>query len=189
MNIFVLSLSPRKAAQFHCDKHVVKMILETAQLLYCVHWVCGTPLPSGAYKKTHPNHPCGIWARTSLGNYRWLCALGHWLCVEFTFRYGKVHKTAKHLAWLTANEPCLPELGLTSFAQAMPIEYKHEDPVEAYRTFYRLNKQGVRGIVTYKKRPVPEFLKTDPCAPEPESRADEQDAPLYPLPKEDRDGI
>jgi hypothetical protein len=34
MNIFVLSRCPRAAARLHCDKHVVKMILETAQLLY-----------------------------------------------------------------------------------------------------------------------------------------------------------
>ena len=158
MNIFVLSRSPRKAAEFHCDKHVVKMILETAQLLYSAHWVCGTPLPTSAYKKTHANHPCAIWARTSIDNYRWLCALGTWLCIEYTFRYGKTHKTAAHLHWLRCNEPCLPEVGLTRFAQAMPDIYKDEDPVVAYRAFYRLNKQGERGIVTYKKREWPVFL-------------------------------
>lgn len=180
MNIFVLSRSPRRAAELHCDKHVVKMILETAQLLYGAHWVCGTPLPEGAYKKTHVNHPCAIWTRTSIENYRWLCALGTWLCIEYTFRYGKHHKTETHLHWLRSHEPTLPTLGLTPFAQAMPEQYKHEDPVTAYRSFYRLNKHGQRGIVTYKKRPAPEFLKMDSCNPE-ICRVDEQNATLYVL--------
>ena len=172
MNIFVLSRSPRRAAELHCDKHVVKMILETAQLLYCVHWVCGTPLPEGAYKQTHKNHPCAIWVRTSIENYRWLCALGTWLCIEYTFRYGKTHKTDAHLRWLRCNEPAVPSVGLTPFVQAMPDEYKHEDPVEAYRTYYRLGKLEQRGIVTYKKRSIPAFLKMDSSACK-ESGADE----------------
>jgi hypothetical protein len=87
MNIFVLSLNPRIAAELHCDKHVVKMILETAQLLYSVHWLINPDvLPDNAYKKTHVNHPCAVWARDNAENYRWLCALGYYLCKEYTFR-------------------------------------------------------------------------------------------------------
>ena len=92
MNIFFLSLDPAEAARLHCDKHVVKMILESCQLLYCAHWMCGTIMPSNAYKKTHPNHPCAKWVRESQANYRWLCRLGLELCGEYTFRYGKHHK-------------------------------------------------------------------------------------------------
>lgn len=131
------------------------MILETAQLLYCAHWLSGTPLPEFAYKKAHPNHPCAVWARTSLYNYIWLCRLGHWLCVEYTYRYGKTHKTAPHIAWLYANPPPLPAIGLTPFAQAMPIECKRDDPVEAYREYYRTAK--VR-MLQYTRRPTPKFL-------------------------------
>ena len=158
MNIFALSRSPRKAAQFHCDKHVVKMILETAQLLYSAHWVVGTPLPSGAYRKTHVNHPCSIWVRTTIENYRWLCALGTWLCIEYTFRYGKRHKTQLHIEWLTMNEPIVPCGGRTPFVQAMPEQYKHEDSVAAYRAYYLHNKLIERNIVKYKSRRWPEFL-------------------------------
>jgi hypothetical protein len=81
MNIFVLSRNPRRAAEQHCDKHVVKMILETAQLLYSAH---PDKPHEAAYKRTHANHPCAIWARTSLANYQWLCALGFWLCQEYS---------------------------------------------------------------------------------------------------------
>jgi hypothetical protein len=161
MNIFFLDFNARLAAIHHCDKHVVKMILETAQLLYCAHW-CTDPnvLPPGAYRKTHPNHPCALWTRESLANYQWLCELGQALCEEFTFRYGGVHKTQTHITWLTEHPPALPQCGITEIRLAMPDEYKRPNPVEAYRTYYRENKLKVRGIVTYSKRSSPSFLRS-----------------------------
>jgi len=76
MNIFFLHKNPKLCARYHLDKHVVKMILETAQMLYSVHWYKELELPLDAYKKAHINHPCSIWARTSVDNYIWLCKLG-----------------------------------------------------------------------------------------------------------------
>ena len=163
MNIFFLSMNPKEAAMFHCDKHVVKMILETAQLLYAAHWILGTSqedLPENAYKLTHQNHPCSVWARESLTNYLWLCSLGWWLCKEYTFRYKKIHKTEKHIMWLFQNPPQdIPYLVMTQPAQAMPLEYKENDPVEAYRKFYIESKLKNRNIVTYKLRQKPAFLQ------------------------------
>lgn len=161
MNIFVLHRSPRMSAQYHCDKHVVKMILETAQLLYSAIWVTNpSQIPEGAYKLSHKNHPCAIWIRQSLQNYIWTCCLGIWLCREYTFRYGKVHKTEIHMKWLQSNAPDLPNLGLTSFAMAMPDVYKQSNPVQAYRAFYQESKHKERRIVSYKKRPWPKFLNS-----------------------------
>lgn len=134
------------------------MILETAQLLYTTHWLTRPErLHEGAYKKTHANHPCAIWARESLDNYLWLCALGFWLCREYTHRYGNIHKTEPRILWLITHPPDLPEKGLTPFAQAMPPEYRHEDAVVAYRTYYRENKIKQRGIISYTKRSAPEW--------------------------------
>jgi hypothetical protein len=106
MNIFFLSLSPKEAARLHCDKHVVKMIIETAQMLYSAHWMLNPEgLKPTAYKIAHKNNPCSIWVRTSLTNYLWLASLGYWLCKEYNHRYGdhKVHKTAEHILWLFKN--------------------------------------------------------------------------------------
>ena len=160
MNIFILSFNPKEAAEFHCDKHVVKMILETAQLLYTCHWMLNPEgLPENAYKKCHMNHPCGIWVRESLANYKWLCELGKYLCEEYTFRYGKIHKTQVHLLWLMQNPPLsLEDRGITEIRLAMPIEYKQPNPVEAYRTYYIESKLKQRGIVKYTKREWPKFL-------------------------------
>ena len=157
MNIFVLSTNPQQAAEFHCDKHVVKMILETAQLLYCAHWITDpSVLDESAYRKTHPNHPCAIWVRESTANYQWLCDLGLWLCHEYTYRYGKVHKTQCHLEWLAVNTPALPEIGATKFKMAMPDHYKSDDPVVAYQNYYIGDKQR---MLNFTKRPPPPFLE------------------------------
>jgi hypothetical protein len=151
MNIFFLSFNPRIAAEHHCDKHVVKMILETAQLLYSAHPV----VPANGYKKTHVNHPCAIWTRESLDNYLWLCDLGLALCAEYTFRYGKIHKTQLHLEWLSANPPVLPKIGVTEIRLAMPDEFKRPNPVEAYRAYYIGAKAR---LLRYSKRSPPDFL-------------------------------
>ena len=162
MNIFFLSFIPREAARLHCDKHVVKMILETSQLLYSAHWILNPEgLNENAYKLAHKNHPCSIWVRTSLSNYMWLASLGFWLCREYQYRYGehKIHKTERHILWLRENLPIgIPDIPMTSFPQAMPVEYKRDNAVDAYHAYYRENKVKVRKIVKYTRRQVPDFL-------------------------------
>jgi len=162
MNIFFLDFNPQKAAEYHCDKHVVKMIIETAQMLYSAHWALNPEgLPAGAYRKAHSNHPCSIWVRQSRANYLWLCELGIWLCREYQFRYGpKTHKTQAHMEWLMEHPPAslLGDM-ITELPQAMPHGFKHKNPVVAYQTYYIESKLRERGIVKYTKRDMPEFLK------------------------------
>lgn len=162
MNIFFLSLNPREAARLHCDKHVVKMIIETAQLLYSAHWVLNPEgLNENAYKLAHRNHPCSRWVRQSLTNYMWLVSLGWWLCKEYQYRYGehKVHKTEAHIVWLMNNAPASIVFGdFTSPALAMPDEYKQDDVVDSYRLYYIESKLKQRGIVRYTTREWPDFL-------------------------------
>jgi len=140
MNIFILDENPDTAARQHCDKHVVKMILETAQMLCTAHWESGGVAP---YKSTHKNHPCTIWARESVDNYKWLCDLGVSLCDEYTLRYGRVHKTQAIIEWLVDNVPNIPDVPMTPFAQAMPDEYKSKDAVQAYRSYYLGEKHNI----------------------------------------------
>lgn len=126
MNIFVLDRDSRKAAQAHCDKHVVKMCLEYAQILSTV---------SGrGYKPTHKNHPCVKWAAASPAHYAWLYDLAVELGHEYTDRYGKIHASTIKLDELPYPRP---QPDPTWYALAMPEEYKVEDPVESYRNYYR----------------------------------------------------
>lgn len=133
MNIFHVHKDPVLAAQMMCDKHVVKMILESAQMLATVNHKCGK---KATYKPTHANHPSTLWAGKSKSNYNWLKSHGIALCHEYTHRYKKVHKSEQYFLTEFDCPDTIPELGLTEFAQAMPDEYKDSDPVLAYRKYY-----------------------------------------------------
>lgn len=103
MNLFLLAADPRTAARWHCDKHVVKMILEICQLLYTAWHQSRTPFvwsdvcPHAPYRPTHRNHPVAHWIRQRAEHYVWACALGAALCEEYTRRYEKTHKCESHL--------------------------------------------------------------------------------------------
>ena len=147
MNIFVLDNDIQKCVQYTVNRHVVKMVLETAQLL------C-SPFEKAPYKRTHYNHPCAVWSRSSKENYKWLIEYGLALSSEYTYRYEKVHKSSEVIKWCKDNVDLLDleDKGLTLFAQAMPEEYRHSDPVIAYRMYYIHDKQH---IAHWKKRDIP----------------------------------
>lgn len=155
MNIFYLSEDITKCAEYHVDKHVVKMPLETAQLLCTTHWVTGG---SAQYKKTHANHPSCIWVRNSIQNYRWLCSLGKALCQEYTYRYGKIHKCEAVIDWCINNEPSLPNTGFTEPTPAMDDIYKLSNSLSSYRNYYI---HGKSHLVTWKNRDKPEWYKNN----------------------------
>jgi hypothetical protein len=134
MNVFFLAKCPTKAAQMQCDKHVVKMILETAQLLSTAHHLCGE---GGPYKVTHQNHPSAVWARESVANYRWLYAHLEALSDEYTERYAKVHKTwREHAQALSRCPEGIKGLKFTEPPQCMPDECKQGDTTVAYMVYY-----------------------------------------------------
>ena len=144
MNIFYLNKSFRQTAKDHCDKHVVKMILETAQLLSTAHRVLdGNEYADsmGLYKATHKNHPSAVWVRSNKIAYDWTYMLFVQLCEEYTKRYNKEHKTARLIPFLlNAPKSIDPTKEFTPPPQCMPDEYKHEDTVIAYRNYYRGEK-------------------------------------------------
>jgi hypothetical protein len=150
MNIFVLDHDIPTCATYHVDRHVVKMILESAQMLCTAINKAGGAAP---YRSTHINHPCTKWVSESLSNWLWLKDLGLALNNEYQFRYetNKVHRSAEVIRALQA--PNLPDLGLTPFAQAMPEEYKVPgNAIDAYRRFYIGEKSG---FATWTRRKVP----------------------------------
>jgi hypothetical protein len=150
MNIFFLDFDVKKCAEYHCDKHVVKMILETAQLLCSAHHVTGGSAP---YKLSHKNHPCSIWVRSSLSNYLYLCELGLKLGEEYTHRYGKKHKSVEVIEWCLVNRPNIHDVDFTSPPLAMGDEYKiGNDVIESYRNYYKGAKSK---IVSWKNREKP----------------------------------
>lgn len=197
MNIFVLSQNPYDAARDHCDRHVLKMVIEYAQMLSTAHrlldaqqvlvsdsqnrvkpkkmwlfggesarvaevhdegfkrhkWVVDDPR---CYLVAHANHPCSVWTRETDTNYYWLYQLLDGCLKEFEKRYHKPHSTSRLTEFLSRAPKNIPRGLQTPFAQAMPEEYKHENPVEAYRRFYAGSK--VR-FAKWKNTPVPDWFK------------------------------
>lgn len=153
MNIFVLHQDPIIAAKHHCDKHVVKMILETAQIMSAVAHKQGYNAP---YRLTHKNHPCTLWAGINASNFAWLAQLGFALGDEYKQRYGKIHKSIAVIQWCIDNVKNLQQGSMTPFAQAMPEQYKRKDAVQAYRLYYK----GEKAYMATWKTQAPEWWKT-----------------------------
>lgn len=156
MNIFYLDQKPWLAAQYHNDRHVVKMVLETAQLLSAAHHILDrdTPICQNVYKLTHKNHPCAVWVRASYQNYMWTYQLLQYLLAEYTFRYGKEHKTSRLMDYLQHIPNNIPPVPFTPVALAMPDELKLPNPVDAYRNYYR---QGKAHLAKWTKRETPSW--------------------------------
>jgi hypothetical protein len=135
MNIFVLDEDPWTAAIWVCDRHSVKMPLESAQLLCTAlasHGVLNTP-----YTPTHKNHPCTKWAALTRGNFDWLCMHGFALCKTYQLRYGKTHKCLEVIEWCESMRYLIPEGDLTPWSVCMADEYKvGADVVASYRKYY-----------------------------------------------------
>ena len=144
MNIFYLDDDPKIAASFHCDKHCVKMILQSAQMLSTAHRVLdGDEVATSKhlYKTVSKNHPCTIWTRTNSENYEWLWKLYANLMKEYTRRYGKHHASEQltHALWEFPGN--ISHGDFTDPPQCMPDEYKVEnDTVQAFHNYYHGEK-------------------------------------------------
>jgi hypothetical protein len=173
MNIFFLDIDPQKSAEFHCDKHVVKMILEIVQLLYTAHHILGSQLPTNAYKPVSKSHPTAIWIRTCIENYTYSIELAMCLCKEYTYRYNKIHSCESHVNFLKLNVPVFEKKetykdttvlstntffqskGITHVPLAMPVECMVKDTIQSYRKYYIMYKKG---FVKWTNRPVPHWF-------------------------------
>jgi hypothetical protein len=140
MNIFYFYDCPEKSAQAQPDKMLVKMPLETAQMLCTAHReLDGDEYADkvGLYKTAYKNHPCTIWARQTSENYLWLYHHFISLCDEYKYRYGKEHLSYIKLKEALKRLPKNIEMKAvkTKLAQAMPDQYKNNDPIVAYRNY------------------------------------------------------
>ena len=154
MNIFILDRDIKRCARYHADQHVMKMILESAQML-CT--VVNQNNGSSPYRSTHMKHPCTIWAGESLTNWQWLKRLALALNDEYLYRYpfSSDHKSAVVINSLA--EPKIENRGLTEFALAMPDKYKvYGDAVRSYRNYYVGEKSG---FARWTRRRVPRWFE------------------------------
>lgn len=163
MNIFYLHSDPAIAARMHNDKHVVKMILESAQLLSTAHrlldGVDGV-LPDERnnilYKATHRNHPSAVWVRRELDHYRWVHDLLYFLIAEYRYRYkDRPHACERLQPYLLDAPRNIPTDGpmiMEAPPQCMPDDCKGSDTVQAYRNYYAKHKYHI-GKWTRREQP------------------------------------
>lgn len=174
MNIFFLHPNITKCARWHCDKHVVKMILEYTQILYTAFYLlnCEDQLEDAPYNQNtnmhgykpvrNKKHPSVLWAAASKAHYKWLAKMALKLVKEYQYRYGekKEHACKKHLKWLRKHPPAdFPETTwLSDPTPAMPDEYKvGKNVVASYRNYYRGQKAD-RGLLVYTRRHKPHIF-------------------------------
>jgi hypothetical protein len=159
MNIFYLDRDPKVAAQMMCDKHVAKMIQESAQMLSTAHRVFNDPKwyadKVGLYKMAHKNHPSTIWVCSSSKHYKWLYDHMIALMEEYTYRYGKHHATERLIEPLRMEPWLIPDDGFVDPPMCMPEYCKSYDTVSAYQTYYILKKLD---FATWKRRDIPEWI-------------------------------
>lgn len=156
MNYFYVDEDAITAARMLCDKHVVKMILETAQMLSTAHRLTESPQADFVYKPTHSNHPSTKWLRSSQIAYKHglqhLCALFD----EYRHRYNKTHATERLLPYLSQVPEALPDLPFVDPPQCMYDECRGSDTVEAYRSYYRVRRNEID--MRWTKREAPAWL-------------------------------
>eukprot|EP00930_Biecheleria_cincta_P061015 TRINITY_DN46584_c0_g1_i1.p1 TRINITY_DN46584_c0_g1~~TRINITY_DN46584_c0_g1_i1.p1 ORF type:complete len:315 (-),score=57.47 TRINITY_DN46584_c0_g1_i1:115-1059(-) len=177
MNIFFLHMSPKQCAKMHANIHVVKMIVETAQLLCNVHrrqrehclppYMTQRQMARIPYKESASGHRklgSMIWVAESLGNYRWAVQLGLELCNEYNAGRGRAagktskHKTQKVLEWLRDHEPNFKIQRRTPVRTkhlAMPARFKKaETSVQAYRDYYFSKRRTMEMVWPAGKTPL-----------------------------------
>ena len=183
MNIFYLNNDPKICAEMHLDKHVVKMILEYAQLLSTAQRVLdGTvstrlsksgrkqqyyPLAGERdnflYSATHVNHPSAVWVRHSYENYEWLYKLFIALLDEYTHRYGRIHATARLIDALYTPPNHIPKgIGFTEPTPAMPNEVKvlrevatDRYEIDSIESYHKYYIHNKVHIAKWTKREIP----------------------------------
>ena len=139
MNIFFLDRDPYKAALALCDKHVPKMLLESAQMLSTALHSHTMGISTGIYKKAYPNHPMTKWVGFNRDNFNWALENAMWIDEEYKTRFKKQHKSGKVIQCIIDNDyyKDIPDGFFSEPPQCMPDEYKDKDYVTAYRKYYQ----------------------------------------------------
>jgi len=174
MNIFYLHKNPKDCAEMHLDKHVVKMIIEYAQLMSTAHrvldgqeyfdltsngrkikrWRVSDEREGQLMKASHINHPSAIWTRASDLNYIWLYTMWCHLLDEYTYRYGKIHACARLKETLKSLPKNISIGYFTEPTPAMPDECKIAgDSLASYHKYY-LEKKNHFAKWTKRQPPI-----------------------------------
>lgn len=161
MNIFVSDEDPVLAAKNLDDRRLVKMVLETGQLLSSALYRLGC-WHEHLYRPTHLNHPCTVWTSKSRGNFDWLVRHGHGLNDEYSrrFRYGiGYHKSLRVIvgASETMKRCQLDVVDMTPFKNCTTVSDPDLTIVERYRQYLKLKWEADGPLARWTKSSRPEW--------------------------------
>ena len=141
MNIFFLDKTPSFSAQYLCDKHIPKMLLESAQMLSTAVQNY-TDRIEELYKPAYSNHPMTKWVGFNRDCFSWALGNALWINNEYEYRFKKKHKSFKIIQNILDNNYIndIPDGFFKEPPQCMPDEYKDNDYVTAYRNYYKGEK-------------------------------------------------
>ena len=166
MNVFILDDNMEKSVSYYANAHVVKILLEMGQLLsngyrelFNDHLTA--EIDSIIYKETHKNHPWSVWTRESIDNWLWLFAKFSCLSVEYSYRYGRIHKTFEKLypVFMAVSRDIdkLTHINISPVPLCMPEQYRVKDnPVQSYRNYYLGEKSH---LFDWKVRKTPYWIQ------------------------------
>ena len=163
MNRFLINYTPDLIAADLCDKHVVKMPLEEAQMLCTVVRKYNNEYADEheLYRAVHQKHPCTIWAGMTSSNYRYALAMFNAMCTEYRYRYGRTHASHRLYDALKDAEKYVPDGYITShpecFSEHTHLKCHQNWPIVGYRKFYKTKKDRFKMVWT--KRPVPYWFE------------------------------
>lgn len=155
MNIFFLDKNHKKCAQYHVDRHCVKIITEANQCMASAY-----PKGVAPYKWAYHNHPMTVWVRKSLSNFIWTLDYTFALCSEYSFRYNnRVHKGEGVANWYKNNYPSIPDIGFTEpprcFGKLKETIKETNCVYEDYRQYYI---KGKSHLFSWKNRDQPKWI-------------------------------
>ena len=165
MNRFLINYSPELIAQDLCDKHVVKMPLEEAQMLSTVLRQANPEYADehGLYRVAHAKHPCTIWAGETRANYMYACELWQYMCMEYTHRYGKHHASERFAHAFIQGVRHIPDGNITPhpecFSEHTDLKSGKPWPIQSYRQFYQTKQHRFKMVWT--KRDVPYWFEQE----------------------------
>jgi hypothetical protein len=161
MNMFLLDEALDQCAADHSDQHIVKMVLESAQICSSGAYLQNV-IFDGQYRPGHIHHPCCVWAGESPENLMFVCRLGISIGMEYRWRFDRHHQSMRVLCLCASRLPrSLPSPEL--YPVCIPLEHRRESyasrlplgrAVKEYRAYYRSAKER---FVTWKYSPIPSW--------------------------------
>jgi hypothetical protein len=163
MQLFILDYEPCVSAQMMSDCHIIKMCLETAQILSSVRFNKGFEHNEIIPKPYNTKHPV-ITAIDNQEKINWLLDYNRAIHSEYVYRFNKHHAYFKLIEFyehLRDNSIKYYDKSKLNFARDFKdFTTTKTDLIESFREYYKMKKSIIKRW-KYTKRSEPEWMKRE----------------------------